>query len=183
MEKNESKALAVGLKEGDFEAYRLLYDRYYRWFCSIAHNFVADPDTAEDIVQQSILKLWKTRSRIDVDKEIIAYLKTIIRNEAINYLKHKKIETQHQQNSSSGQKFTVYSEYDMLEMENHINEHLKLLPDKTREIFLLSRVDELKYVEIAERLNISVKTVEYHISKALSSFTKLFQKLNHKNLG
>jgi RNA polymerase sigma-19 factor, ECF subfamily len=129
-------------------------------------------EDAEDIVQETFYKIWKNKNELDENKSIQSYLFTSVRNSCLNILLHKKTENQYARLMAC-----VY-----LDNRNEINPHeslvagdiekdfqtaLESLPSQCRKIFELNRLDGLKYQEIAERLNISIKTVETQMSRAL----------------
>lgn len=131
-----------------------------------------DMEDAEDIVQETFYRIWKNRIELDENKSIQSYLFTSIRNSCLNILQHKKTENQYARLMA-----TVYlnnldevSPHESLvaeDIEKDFHNALEKLPSQCRKIFELNRLDGLKYHEIAEKLNISTKTVETQMSRAL----------------
>ena len=170
------------LEAGDLKAFEMLYNEQYTPLCYYAQRFVFDLDTAREIVQGVFVCIWEKRTSLPSEISIKAYLYTSVRNKCIDYLKHQNIENEykkkwfkevlkHNDNSLN----TNDHPLDGLitkELENTIKDAIKNLPKKCREIFELSRFKGLKYREIAEELNISVKTVETQMSRALASLKK-----------
>ncbi len=125
---------------------------------------------AKEIVQVSFINLWEKRQSIDISKSVKSYLTTSIRNKCLNYLRDtKKFDTDiilsdvlfQEVNFEQGDKLIEK------ELNNKITKAIDELPEKCKEIFQLNRFENLKYKEIANKLDISVKTVETQMSKAL----------------
>lgn len=155
-----------------------IYSIYYVRMLRFSQTYVGAEEDAEDIVQNTFLYLWE---HLDLLKDIEhpdAFLFTLIKNRCLNFLKHQSYiqaktsslkadeELEYQLNLYALEQFdeTISS---ITEVENLLSQTIQKLPERCREIFLLSRIDGLKYKEIAERLNISVNTVENQISIAL----------------
>ena len=169
------KQIIRGVKEGDENAFRSLYDNYYhRLFC-ISRQYLQDDFLAETIVSDVFFHLWETRKTLDIQISLNAYLIRMVRNFSLNYLQKNYVE---KEVSLNGLDITspllfLSDEYPLgrlleKEMSEKIHEEINRLPKETRQVFILSRLEELKHEEIAERLGISVNTVKYHIKQALS---------------
>ena len=163
--------LALRIKLGDEQAFELLFRKYYVRLCSFANKFLNDPEAAQEIVQDAFTKIWEGREDIDPEDCLNAYIFKITRNLSINKLKRIKVESRY-----TGLYRLVYAEpqeYSTLEsmltkeLEENIAKTINKLPPECRKVFELSRVEGLKYKEIADALQISVKTVEAQMSKAL----------------
>jgi len=135
-----------------------------------ALEYVKDHDIAREIVQDAFAKLWEKRDTIKLEKSPKSYLGTSVRNRCLNYLRdHKKFDRSILEFEGLGDGHD-YEEHDHLvaeELRNRIEEATNELPDKCRQVFLKNRVEHMKYKEIADELDISVKTVEAQMSKAL----------------
>ena len=148
----------------------MLFKSDFRDLCYLAIQYVKDYDTAKDIVQEVFVTIWKKKEEIDLSKQVHSYLRSSVRNKCLNYLRdHKKfsdslIETEDRYIQSDTR---IPDKLVENELRRKIDASIGELPGRYREIFLLSRHENLKYLEIAERLNISVKTVEAQMSKAL----------------
>jgi len=131
---------------------------------------VKDYETSKEIVHDAFISLWEKRATVDADRPVKSYLSTIIFNRCQNYLRDNRkfntdlltVENLLEHSESVQTDFLVEKE-----LSNAIQTAIDELPEKCREIFLLSRYENLKYHEIAERLNLSQKTVEAQMSKAL----------------
>lgn len=156
-----------------------IYTSYYKKSFFFAKSYVHDDLVAEDIASESLIKLWEKLKTEKIDY-IEPLLLTILKNKALDYLKHEEVKRTafesmvdwHQQELSiristleSCDPNEIFSD----EVESIIRETLKLLPEQTRRIFLLSRFENKSNKEIAEQMGISIKGVEYHISKALKA--------------
>lgn len=133
-------------------------------------EYVKDIDIAREIVQEVFTRLWEKKEHIEDDGNPVSYLGTSVRNRCLNYLRdNKKFSTGLIEIEGLGEEH-VYIEQDELvtaELKRKIEDAITALPDKCRKIFLLSRMEGMKYMEIAGELDISVKTVEAQMSKAL----------------
>jgi RNA polymerase sigma-70 factor, ECF subfamily len=165
----EQQVLAV-LKEGRESAFEMLFKTYYQPLCNYAYSFLNDKDEAEEVVQTAFITVWDKRQTIEIQTSIKSYLYRMVRNACLNVIKHEKIKQQHVayemaggEPSHEGVSQSVISS----ELEQKIYEAMKALPEQCRLVFQLSRFEELRYAEIATQLNISVKTVENQMGKAL----------------
>lgn len=156
-----------------------IYTSYYKKSFFFAKSYVHDDLAAEDIASESLIRLWEKLKTEKIDY-IEPLLLTILKNKALDYLKHEEVKRTafesmvdwHQQELSiristleSCDPNEIFSD----EVESIIRETLKLLPEQTRQIFLLSRFENKSNKEIAEQMGVSIKGVEYHISKALKA--------------
>ena len=129
-----------------------------------------DIDQAEEVVQDMFFNFWQKREKLDVNISLEAYLFRSVRNSCLNYLKHLKIREEHRLATNDeirAKEMQVYDNVVALELQERINHTIEQLPPERKKIFKMSRYEELKYREIAEKLNLSVKTVEVQMSKAL----------------
>jgi RNA polymerase sigma-70 factor (ECF subfamily) len=162
--------------EASFEAFFKKFYPQLCVYCKFRYGF--DIDLAEDIVNAGFMKLWEVRKTLSADISPKAYLYKIIDNRCLNILKHEKVKQQHVQyllaKGSEGETQNTFDSVDLKQLRTAIETAISELPEQMRRIFELSRYEGLKYVEIAQQLNISVKTVETQMSRALA---KLREKL------
>ena len=165
-----SHQLLTTLQAGDIIAFEMIFKTYYQPLCNYAYSFVQDRDEAEEIVQATFLSVWEKRDNLTIHTGVKPYLYAMVRNAALNVIKHEKIKQQHAAVEIAVAEKSVESVTRTViasELEDRIYKALNKLPEQCRLVFKLSRFEELKYSEIAEQLNISVKTVENQMGKAL----------------
>jgi RNA polymerase sigma-70 factor (ECF subfamily) len=125
-------------------------------------------DEAEDVVQKMFCKLWDQRTELNIKTSIKSYLYRAVHNSCLNRIKQTKTRAEHNQRYTYNMPDTAgSSSIEYSELQQQIAKALETLPPKCREVFELSRMQQLSYAEIAERLGISANTVENHIAKAL----------------
>jgi len=173
----ELRKLTRRIKLSDAEAFKTVFAFYHEGIFNFVHYKLGNVAAAEDIVQEVFIKLWENRHQIKEDRSLKSYLFTIANNLALNYLRHAKVAMKFQQ-AQIQESIPDESPQNLLEKKEF---HEKLLtgiaalPEKQRLVFMMSRMEQLSYQEIAERLDISIKTVESHIGNALKTLRKLLQ--------
>ncbi len=148
----------------------MLFKTYYKSLCQYAYSFLNDKDEAEEVVQATFIGVWDKRNSIEIQTSMKSYLYRMVRNACLNVIKHVKVKKAHANYTMAGGEPTheeVSQSVLSMELEQKIYEAMKALPQQCRTVFQLSRFEELKYSEIADQLDISVKTVENHMGKAL----------------
>lgn len=158
------------LNNNDEKAIELLFDRFFDYLCAVVFRVIHDYEAARDVVQDIFFDLWKKRERIQIQIALRPYLRRAAVNRALNYIKRKRIVPNDDEDAAvdivsnvpSGQ---AYLEKD--ELESKIYSVIEALPPKCKLVFGMSRFENMSYQEIANALEISVKTVENQISKAL----------------
>ena len=159
------------IKNGSEEAFNKVFDLYYSRLCFFADKFLHDFDLSRSVVQQVFVDMWIKREKLQV-ASLQSYLFQSVRNAAIDILKHRKAESKYLSTLEPDEKNQISDWMEEAELADRINKAIQKLPEKCREIFVLCRFEELKYTEIAARLNISVKTVEMQIGIALKKLRK-----------
>jgi RNA polymerase sigma-70 factor, ECF subfamily len=160
----------TSLQGGSEDAFEMLFKTYYQPLCNYAHSFLNDPDEAEEVVQSSFVTLWNKRQSLEIQTSIKSYLYRMVRNSCLNVIKHRNVKKEYAALEIAGGEPMhegVIQSVLSSELEQKIQAAMKALPEQCRIVFQLSRFEELKYSEIAEQLNISEKTVENHMGKAL----------------
>jgi len=164
------KDLIVRLKAGDQTAFELLFHFYYPGLVMYSVQFTTDRMEAEEIVQDFFVRFWQKHQQILLTDSLKSYLFLSVKNGCLNYLKHKKVEEKYiRQMAELSNRHLAYDPdlYLASELQEKVKNVIDLLPEKCREIFIMSRIQGLKNEEIATNLNLSKRTVETQISKAL----------------
>lgn len=162
------KQLLQLLKKGDERAFHAIYKLFWKECFMIAYQKLNSKTLAEEATQNIFVSLWERRNQVDI-QNLPAYLHTSVRYQVLNFIKQKISSEKHlsklenQELSSNNSEESVFYNELMLALEKAIQS----LPDKTGEIYRLSRYEYLTGKEIAKAVNLSEKSVEYHISKAL----------------
>lgn len=163
--------------ESAFAAFFKLHYPNLCVYCKFKFGF--DIELAEDIINTSFAKLWEVRQTLIADMSPSAYLYKIVNNTSLNILKHEKVKRRHAHDqlktTSESTMQGDFNNVDLKQLRSDIDAAIAGLPEQMRRIFELSRFEGLKYAEIAFQLNISVKTVETQMSRAL---TRLREKLS-----
>ena len=166
------------LKKGDYDAYTLLMNNYYKNLCGYANLFTKDPSKSEDIVQNVFVKLWVYRKKIDSNIPIKRYLHKSVYNEFIDqYRKNKSVISLEEKHLKAINTVIDNNSFDIEKLMTRVNDEIEKLPEKCKRVFILNKKEGLTHDEIAEYLQISKKTVEGHITRA---FKILNQKLGKK---
>lgn len=168
---SDNKNLEAALKSGDDSAYKFLFTHYYSDLLYYATGLTNDSDKAADIVQDTFIKIWKQRSSITIQTSIKSYLFSAVYNHFIDaYRKEKsQLDLLDQLKSEALLARLDNPENDQKERLQQIQKLINGLPPKCKEIFLMSKKEGLRYQEIGNILNISVKTVEAQMSKAFKT--------------
>lgn len=161
------------LNEGNKEAFKVLFELYYNKLLYFAQSYISNKEDAEEIIQDVFVKIWEKRKRITTN--INGYLFKTTKNACLDYLRSKRYKLAISDNMLQLEaliNFHALSDKDSLsviekELEQKILAGIELLPEKCKQVFVKSRIDGLKNSEISDELDISIKTVENHISKAI----------------
>ncbi|MFC2137210.1 RNA polymerase sigma-70 factor [Bacteroidota bacterium] len=159
------------LKGTNGERYlELLYKKYYTELCRASYKYTGNGEAAEEIVQDVFVSLWNKRYEINITISLKSYIYKSVINTSLNYIKSKFARNQQNEDSINGFDYgnsTTEEALDKKELEEILYKAINELPDRCREIFSLNRFAGLTQKEISEKLNISIKTVETQITKAL----------------
>ncbi|MEM7549009.1 MAG: RNA polymerase sigma-70 factor [Bacteroidota bacterium] len=160
------------LKTDNQEAIEILFKQYYKQLCIVVYRMLGDRDLSEDLVQEVFLTIWKNRQKIDINISIRAYLKRATVNRTLNYIRDNKkryaspLDDSPIKDWESGE-YDGHEELEYSELKGEIEKGIESLPPRCRMVFVLSRYEQLSHKEIAQQLDISEKTVENQIGKAL----------------
>ena len=173
------KEIIDAVKAGDRAMWAEVIKKYYTALLNFSMGFTKEKESAEELVQDVFVNVWSKRDYLNIDISLRAYLYRATRNHSLNYVKRRQFEFDYQKglaNSITPYKNEVEDTYRFNEIEQALNDAIEALPTKRREIFKLSRYEDLTYKEIAEALEIPVRTVHYQIGLALKD---LRDKLKH----
>lgn len=165
----DERELLDRLRRGDESAYEAIFRQWYGPMVGVTTAILRDQGPAEEVVQDVMLELWRRRESIVLTQTLRAYLFQASRNRALNYLRRQRVETRGESTIAAGMPTPDHADAEAREAELAvaISEAIESLPGRCREVFELSRVQGLRYAEIATALGISVKTVEAQMGKAL----------------
>lgn len=173
---NESELISA-LKKGEHEAYSYLFSRYYKDLVLYGGTIIQDQEICEDIVQNLFLHIWENREIIKIES-LKSYLLKSVKNSCLDEIKHNKIINEHtdfiiRQNSlesNSTEEYILFSE-----VNTKLLEAIEKLPEDEKITFKMSRIKEIKYQQIADELNVSVRTVEVRISKSIKHLKEMLK--------
>ena len=158
------------IREGNERIFEETFRKYYQSLCNYANSILKEMDEAEEVVQNLFMSVWEKRSDLEINISLKSYLYRAVHNHCLNRIKHLKVREEYQQYATNFYDASYESVSQTVmknELETKIEEAIRKLPEQCRLIFRMSRFEELKYHEIAEQLEISPKTVENQIGKAL----------------
>jgi len=169
MSKENLTEILQRLQADDKTVLKSLFQNYYLSVCKSIHRYIRDKSTVEDIAQDVFIKFWEKRKKMNITSSVAAYLHRMAMNEAISYLrKQKHFESDEILEQKTDTQFQNAEEEVLQdELKQNINNAINGLPPRCQAIFKMSRFEELTYKEIAAKLDISVKTVENQMGKAL----------------
>jgi len=180
MSKNSERELIESLINGDMGAFREIYRKYAPVMLAFASKFT-DRSTAEDLVQDVFMRIWVARETSPVNESLQAYLFQAVRNRCINHLEHIRVianyEAQEMIDMQIREAEFFQSPEQLLirqEQLEQVHREIEKLPEKNRRVFQMAYSDDLKAAEIAEKLQLSVRTVETQIYKALKTLRFVF---------
>lgn len=168
------------VREGSQAAFEALFYRYHEKLYYFAMRYFNSKEDAEGIVQEIFLKVWTNRENLDERKSFNAFLHTMAKNAIFNINRKYKYETVYQNYARQMLSHVHTKSLDDViyaDLLKHLNEILDELPPKRRKIYELSRIEGLSYKEIAEKMNISEKTVETHIRLSLKTIKEALSKI------
>lgn len=157
------------IRVGDANSFEKLFNHYCQRLINFARKYVIDKQIAENVVQDVFIKVWNNRENLDQSRMIKSYLFTAVKNDSLKHLRHLEIENKITEANPSyiRNEERPDKKLDEKEAALRVEQAINELPEKCREIFTMNRFDNLKYFEIADILNISVKTVETQMGRAL----------------
>lgn len=170
----KEKQLFLDFQGGDHAVFDYFFDKYYQGLCVYAYRMLKSNSEAEDLVQDFFVRILENRKTIFIDSSVKSYFIRSIHNRCLDNLAHQKVKINHEQFRLKMMSEEDLQEYPLLDSEltKQIERAIQNLPDGIRETFMLSRFEGLSYQQIAKQENVTVKTIEYRISKALTILRK-----------
>lgn len=152
----------------DAAEYEIVFRQYYESLCHYANMLMKDMDAAEEVVQNTFVKLWEKKESLNIESSLKSYLYKSVYHASLNEIKHQNVKNKYINMHNTEEPYSdMQSASQVKDLEKRIEQALLKLPEQCRLIFQMSRFRQLKYREIADVLNISVKTVENQMGKAL----------------
>ncbi|WP_114938670.1 RNA polymerase sigma-70 factor [Mucilaginibacter endophyticus] len=181
---SDLKLLSLLTEGDDVDAFEEIYHRYWRVLLDTAFQRLKSKEAAQEIVQEVMINLFIKRKEININTSLEAWLKTALKYKVFNIYRSQQIHLTHLDEiirQSSISPLTPDEAMTLKEIRKRINEAASKLPEKCRQVFMLSRFEHLSQQEIAERLKISVSTVKKHLTRALAAIREELRE-DHFNL-
>jgi len=172
---NSDEKLMQEIKADNMFAFDTLYNKYSKRLYKFAYSILKSQEESENIVQDVFLGLWENRNKVEKDSSVKYYVFTIAYNSAISIIRKKARESQFIEYLRSLQELNqepAIIELEYHELTDRLDDIINHLPDRQKSVYLLHNLEGLKYSEIAVRLNISVNTIENHMSRAFKTIRK-----------
>ena len=148
-------------------AYRSLYYDFFAPLCVYAYRYLKDEDLCQDVIQDVYVKIWTQREELRIHTSATNFLITLVRNACLDLLRRQEVEKRWSEYEQVKDKEESYDLYTTEELRHLLNEALDKLPEKIADTFRMNRLEGKTYAQIAEEKQISVKTVEAYMTKAL----------------
>ena len=163
----------------DIATFNKLFNDYYRQFTCFAKGYIKNEAKAQDFVSDAFASYWEKKETLSKETNAPAYILTIVRNNCLNYLQHKKVKARAAEELTDHAQWVLNTKINTLEacnpdkifskeIEKIIENTINNLPERTGQIFRMSRFEHLSHREIAKKLELTTKSVEYHITKTLN---------------
>ncbi|HUW91955.1 MAG TPA: RNA polymerase sigma-70 factor [Bacteroidales bacterium] len=172
---NSESEIIGRIRRGDKREFETLFRSSYASLVRYAQTILKDSDTSEEIVQELFFRLWQDKESLNISSSLNGYLFKSVHNRCLHYIEHQKVIERHAGEMAATAEETVEPVTEAIyynELQARVAWVLERLPDRCREIFRMNRFEGMKYHEIAERLSVSLKTVEANMGRALKEFRK-----------
>lgn len=174
--RNEELFIIKKMIEGDVDSFKYFFYRYYNDLCNFVNIYLHDPILSEEIVQDIFVFFWENKGKLKINTSVKSYLYSASKFKSLNLLRDTKNQKRIVEKLGNREQILTTelagSDIDVDEFKKILDDAINQLAPKCREIFLLSKQDELSNKEIADRLGISIKTVENQITIALKKLRK-----------
>jgi len=170
--------LFIAVKNDNYMAFNQLFERFYKRLCLFVLSYTGDGDASQDVVQELFIRLWTNRHRIIIQESVSGYLFHSARNASLNYLRSQKAR---QDALKEMQPDKTGNENENPEYENflvQLQQCVDQLPERSRQVFMMNRFQELKVADISEKLHVSVKTIKNQLWKSLQYLRLCLQTKN-----
>lgn len=178
---DEDRQLLEAIVQRNKKSFEMLYKKYYQRLFAVAHRYVEHTEVAEEIVHDVFITIWNKADQLNIQHSMKSYLFKSIVNSALNFIKKDKANAEKQLLFAASNNLETIPEDDAANTEeallNALEDALKLLPEKCRQVMYLSRFGKLKQQEIADQMEISIKTVKNHLTYG---FQKLREHLEQR---
>lgn len=174
------------IREDDFIAFETVFKKYYKSLCVFAEHYVGEPEMAKEIVSDFFLKIWENRRNIQINTSVKNYCYTSIRNQSLKYLEHLKVLKKYKEYAENRIRHiqfmeSVSGDYPLAnlisqEIVEEIETSIDVLPERCKEIFMLSRFEDMSYEDISKKLDVSINTVRKQMSRALEKLRNSLSK-------
>lgn len=164
------------IKEGDIKSFEYVFRKYYSSLIFFSTGITGRTDAAEEIIQDLFYVLWKEHENLNILRSLKGYLYGAVRNRSLQYCERRKLDNKYR-GTIDAESFDIthssaQEEIEFREMEDVVKKTMEKMPERRRRIFKMHRFENLKYMEIAEILTLSVKTIEAEMSKALKTLRR-----------
>lgn len=181
--KFNEKAVLEQLKQGDSQAFELIYRHYWDRLFNQAYSHLRDENETKELIQDLFVEIWQKRHTIDVHTSLDAYLQTALRFKILNYVKASLVKEKYAASIKHNQfnkHCHVEEDVQYAELHAALRSALQLLPAQPRRVYELRQNQGLSYAEIANSLQISISTVEKHMIKAMRYIRKRLERFNNQ---
>lgn len=169
------------IKDNDKAAFRILFDRHYKVMLGTAINLLKNVDAGKDMVQEVFFTIWKKRETLEINTNVAAYLKRAVINRALNQIRSQKPFVEEEQLiDKPSAAADALDDLALQELETALDKALDTLPERCRMVFVMKRLEGMSQKEIGAALNISTKTVENQITKAMKVLKEALQLYRRK---
>jgi RNA polymerase sigma-70 factor (ECF subfamily) len=170
------EALLAAIRKGDYVCYNQLFARYYTRLCQYVYSFLENKEDTEDVVQELFLNIWNNRRKTAIRENGAGYLYTMAKNMSLNHLRATKnyrtlLEKQEPEPDSDEENVLESDEFRIA-----LYDCIDRLPERSRQVFLLHRIEGMKQKDIAEKLKISVKTIKNQVWMSLQKLRKCVER-------